>query len=293
MNIKRIVKKIGAEFEYYQEPKNLNKVFLEASREIYSSKSELDILEYFDKHEDEILSKLLSYKKENYGKYGYFCPFRFYDDGKKVKGFSYQEKGDTPLMKEIRMIAPSIPKIHNTLLDLHFNSFEVFSKKILELMEAKDTVRTRGTKDQGVDFWGWLKIPDSFLHNNEIKTYQKDFKFLVVGQSKKYKKDNKIGVSDVREVVGTVSALHNDQLSPWDSKIKIDNYKLMSPTLPLLMTTGYFTRDAKKLAEECGVVLKNGPETALFTALQGVGIREKVDGGKWFVKKDFHKWLNS
>lgn len=291
--VDKIVKLVDDSFAFNQEPTDLKEYIINILVTSGLSKTELQASEYFEENEESILASLIRLSTNKYNKFDYICPFEFFDDYKKIKGFSIPTKKDSEMKLEVRKIAPYVKKMHESLLSINASRFEDLCKKILELLKARDTVRTQISKDEGIDFWGWLTLPKTYISQDDIKLYETDFKCLVIGQAKRYKKSLKIGKSDIREYLGTISALHYDQLSPWQSRFELDNFKLMSPILPLFITTGYVTSGAKDLSQKCGVVIKNGAETSMFLLLEGVGVRKYKSGKIGYVKRDFERWLDA
>ena len=74
-------------------------------------------------------------------------------------------------------------------------------------------IKTRPSDDGGIDFLGWLRIPETLAHDGSEMGFRGVFRMLVLGQAKRYRIDRPVGVSHVRELVGTAAAFHHDQLA--------------------------------------------------------------------------------
>lgn len=291
----RIADILSGSFDFYSPPRSLREVLVEIIAQQGPLHSLLAVAEQVEERYDSYLSCLLN-KQKIYRSRGLFTPYEIVADGEMITGFSYPRATDSAYMQKVRKVAPQIPAILEAIRGLSPLEFEQLCARILSLLNARDTQMTKYSRDEGIDFLGWLDLPENFLLGEEPLPFRAGFCVLVLGQAKKYAPDHPVGVKEIRELVGTAAAFHHDQLAPWKSRLQLDSFKLMVPILPLLMTTGIFSREAHKLAHKCGVLTRDGAEIALFLALEGIGVREVPDlhPSRFRFEKDaFFQWLEA
>lgn len=282
------------EFDYFTPPASLSGAILEYAYRFNNEFSTLEIAESIGENLEKYISSLLK-KEQERRRANLFCPYQIFVDQDEIVGFAYPRLTDSSIMEQVRKVASEVPKALEVIQGLHHSKFEVFCSKILDLLHADETQKTTDSRDEGIDFLGWLCIPETFSNIEAIPQFRKEFRLLVIGQAKKYKPENPVGVNAIRELIGTVAAFHHDQLAPWQSRLPLSSFRLMSPILPLMMTTGRISSDAKKLAEKCGVVVRDGAEIALFICLEKIGLSEIEENGVLrfrFDEEKFMVWLN-
>jgi hypothetical protein len=289
---------IFADFDYYSPSASLISTLENGIKKADSTLSSLEISELLTKKNILKFNSALISKSDMKRKEGVFAPYEMYPDNNEIIGFSHPRPNDSPYMAKLRLVAPEIPKALNCIKKLSPKQFEQFCTKILALLEAEESMQTQYSKDGGVDFIGWLKLPDSLQHTGNmpksIRSFRCDLRMLALGQAKRYK--GTVGVDFIRELVGTVATFQYDQLAPWASKFQVPSLALMSPILPMIFTTGNISRDARELGRKCGVVTRDGVELAIFICLEDVAIdystSNQICKSKFTVTK-FNKWLNS
>jgi hypothetical protein len=288
---KSVAQLICDEFDYFNPPVSLSSTILEFSSKLEKQISELALTEDILGQDLQKYVSALVGKQQEISNKGLFCPYEVIPDSDEIVGFSYPRSTDTPIMQRIRRVASEIPEALKAIRELEPGKFELFCSKVLDLLNAEEVIKTKDSKDEGIDFLGWLCIPESFANIETIPQFRKEFRMLVIGQAKRYKPENPVGVGYIRELIGTVAAFHHDQLAPWESRLQLSSFSLMSPILPLMMTTGRISGDARLLAKKCGVVVRDGAEIALFICLEGVGIAEIDQDGFSRLKFDRQKFL--
>jgi len=283
---------IYSEFDYFERPLSLKDTILKFAFRLNKETSRLSLTEdVLDRDLQKYISSLLKREQDDRRR-GLFCPYEVIVDNDEIVGFSYPRPSDSPLMGRLRQVAPEISKVLDVIRGLEPSAFEHFCSRILDLLDAEETFKTQDSKDEGIDFLGWLCIPETFTSVEFIPSFRKDFRMLVLGQAKRYKPENPIGVSQIRELIGTVAAFHHDQLAPWESRLKVSSFSLMSPILPLMMTTGRISQDARLLARKCGVIARDGAEIALFICLEGIGMDEVEQDGSSRLKFNHEKFMD-
>ena len=247
-----------------------------------------DVLE--PKQKDRYMSALLGKQKQAIQE-GRFCPYDFAPDGS-IIGYCFPRRRDSALMAMRRRVAPYIPPALAVLRRLNPDQFEKFGRRLLHLLKAEEAHVTSHSRDEGVDFFGWLSIPETLIMAADLPTFRSEFRVFVIGQAKRYDQSTPIGPEYVRELVGATALFRHDQLSPWQSRYQVPSIRLMSPILPLIITTGKVSTEAKNLAQKSGVVTKDGAQLVEFLCLEGVGLSDNGAGVVSFSETDFLAWLD-
>jgi restriction endonuclease Mrr len=284
---------LAESFDFYSPPRSLREVLVEVTAQLGPLLSPLAVVEQVEEHYEDYLSCLLN-KQQVLRAKGLFAPYDIVADGDEIAGFSYPRAKDSTYMQSVRKVAPQIPAILEAVRSLSPLEFEQLCVRILGLLNARGMKMTKYSRDEGIDFLGWLDIHENFLLGEQPVPFRVGFSMLVLGQAKKYAPDHPVGVKEIRELVGAAAAFHHDQLAPWQSRLQLDSFKLMIPILPLLMSTGTFSKEARKLAHNCGVLTRDGAEIALFLGLEGIGVKDVPDlhpPRVRFDKEAFLQWL--
>lgn len=289
-DIQSLTESVYMQADYYSAPQSLSQHLLRIAKQLFPHKSEQTLLEEIEENEENIHSVLLK-KVQDLRKEGMFCRYSLSIDSDEIAGFSYPFESDSSTIKRVKAVAPAVEDMLKSIRELNPEDFEQLCKRILDLLHATETKRTPYSNDGGVDFLGWLHIPQTLVSIEEYPMFQQDFRMLVLGQAKRYKPDNPIGVKYVREMVGTVASFHHDQMAPWESRLPLKGITVVSPILPIIITTGKISRDARKLAKQCGVLTKDGADLALFLCLEDIGVEYNSNNPDNIVKIEFKSEL--
>jgi len=224
---------------------------------------------------------------------GRFCPYEVIPSRDIIIGYSCP-RPTPPKDKDIRRIAPYHGEVLAAIRNLSPHKFEAFSARVLDLLGSDMSHTTLYTKDSGVDFVGRLRIQTdstALLTSKDFAGFEDAFSLTVYGQAKAY--SNKVGLDVIRELVGSIALLRFSGRGPDGLGSALDRViPMCEPLLPLVFTTGEFTSQAKRLARETGVVLKDGSQLATFLCLRNIGFRES-DTGLEFDRQTFMQWVSN
>lgn len=281
------------DFDLHSPPQPFANVLLDYAQRVAPEYSELELAEnLLERRQKEQYRSYLSEKQRQEFLEGHFCPYDILDASDQIIGYCVPRARDSELMARRRQIAPHIPIALETLRHITPNQFEAFGRRLLRFLRAEEAYVTPQSGDEGVDFYGWLSLPETLITVTDFPSFRSEFSVFVLGQAKHYDQSRPISTSYIRELVGATALFRHDQLSPWQSRHQVPSIKLMSPILPLIITTGRVSQDARDLAKKSGVVTKDGPQIVEFLCLEGVGIREDAEGTTSFDAADFLTWLD-
>ncbi|WP_010249531.1 restriction endonuclease [Acetivibrio cellulolyticus] len=209
-----------------------------------------------------------------------------------IKGFSIPDVNDDALKTKLRNVSRHLDTINTLLYNLEPYEFEKFCKKFLLLVGVNESNVTKRSGDDGIDFWGYA---DMFEYNSELFIYSeiaeqlvdfhqngKKFRVKIIGQAKRYKSDNLISPSEIRELLGSYYLERSNSTSLGT------NGKLAEPVVGTFITTSHFEPGAIKTAERTGIVLFSGYEVSILLLLKGIGL----NSNNIFNKDKFLEWLS-
>jgi len=136
---------------------------------------------------------------------------------------------------------------------ISWQEFEKICKLVLEINNIRDCKVTRGSKDGGIDVYGWLKC------NNKSKRILHDVNIRIIGQGKHRSAGGEASNASVSEFVTDIDKLRRKQgfslfVLPQEF---IDS---PSPLIPIFITNGYYHGDTKITAKNNGIILWNGEQ---------------------------------
>jgi len=198
--------------------------------------------------------------------------------------------GDSEETRRQREIESLCPQIAEHLGGLTPAEFEDFCKAFLKLLGSVDAIKTQLSHDEGVDFCGHLPLHAAV--NQSAEQFVRDVKLFIVGQAKRLKSGNQVGVAVIRELIGTARIVNYEAEEFGQRWGFINRLRACDAVLCLLLTTGSFSPYSEALANRTGVVLRDLKQIVLLLASNGIGIHEDV-GQLIFDSKSFNDWLKS
>lgn len=207
-----------------------------------------------------------------------------------IHGSSFVFNDDKAEIKQSKINRVHASLIHAYLQSLNFSRFELFGKAVLREIGCRTARVTPHAGDQGIDFYGELTVGSLVGADPAVLKLMHETRVVLVGQAKHYPR-NPIGPAVVRELVGALSLSRTHTFSKLDLDL-LDGVHLrpFSPVMAMLFTTGDFTRGARILAAQAGLIAFSCWQLAVFLADRGVGL---VDGasGRDFSPEVFDRWL--
>jgi hypothetical protein len=184
---------------------------------------------------------------------------------------------------------------YHKLISLDDALFEKFSVKYINLLFCDFAFVSRRSSDGGIDFLGkgnFQKLLN--LEGSEVNLKAKDIVFKVLGQSKRYSPNHKIGTKEIREFLGSVKilqeALNPGKVSAWlGETLILENVRLADPFIYLFITTSHYSKDSIDLAQKLGIYTVDLDDLIFDLITHNVGIEEnKLNYSKFveWIKKD-------
>ncbi len=184
-----------------------------------------------------------------------------------------------------------VGKVVARIQALSYREFESFSACLLKELGATYTEVTSHSEDQGIDFFGTMSIGDALGAPPSLFRLAHDIKLQFVGQAKHYP-NRPIGPDKLRELAGAISLARHKIFTKDPEVFSHLELQPFNPIVLLLFTTGRFTRGAKQIATQAGIIARSVEQIALFLADSGVGVYE-LDDSVDFDEGKFQAWLYS
>jgi hypothetical protein len=202
-----------------------------------------------------------------------------------VQGSCFIEPSDTREIQESKTRRIRSEPILKALSSLTPDQFEFLCGKIIELLGVEKPFVTRRSADEGIDFYGKLKLESILFPNDITSTIQRQLSVWLVGQAKRYI-STKSGTSEIRDLVGAVSLGRASVFGSITSPFSEMNIRVADPVFAILITNGFISANAWRLLDRSGVIGMDGEMVAAFLADREVGI-ESGD----FKEDAFIAWL--
>ena len=202
-----------------------------------------------------------------------------------IQGPCFVEPRDLPEVKAIKQNRLRAQPMRSVLESLSFEEFETVCVATLSLLGARDCHLTKRTRDQGIDFFGQLFLGDLEPTGFPFVRFQDDLKLWIIGQAKHYV-GGKVSTPEIRNLVGSVNLARFKEYASTTELMSELPMRSCDPVLVLFLTTGTFTRDAKRLALNSGAILKDVGDLSKFLADRCVGAHVGQD----FNKEHLLQW---
>nr|WP_154892860.1 restriction endonuclease [Paenibacillus xylanexedens] len=183
--------------------------------------------------------------------------------------------------------------IRKYLMKIEPRSFEKLGKALLKNI-GSESFLTRASKDEGIDFGGVIKFNLFNVSSIDYSLFERvfqDLSFRVIGQAKRYR--GTVSVKELRELQGTnhVNILNNIvEKHKNDEQVRLlENHSL--PIIFLFISTGEFSKDARKYANDVGMLLMDGNQIAQALAHMEIGCTRSSTGLWQFERESIELWL--
>lgn len=277
-----IAKRIAEAFDYASPPIRLTRCLVQVAQDLQPGIQEEVAYEHIGTHlsaYQQALSDVASEDREA-GRFPRFEVVR----GDRIVGYAFPRPDDTSEQLRLRQIVTLHQPMVAALQEVPWDVFERFCRKLLTQLGATRAEVKGQAGDQGVDFVGVVPMA-SRIATSDYRRFEEDFRLWVVGQAKAYP-NRQVGPSVVREVIGTLFTFRTEGLGI------AAGHRLCDPVVPMLATTGTFSRGARRAAKEYGVVLKDVNQIATFLCVEGVGICVSKDGTHSFSEVALNQWVH-
>ena len=202
-----------------------------------------------------------------------------------VEGASFIEPRDSPDVIAAKKRRAQRESYQQALGKLSPQDFEQLCKRVLDELGVEKARVTPYSKDEGIDFYGVLRLEKHIFPHDSYPSVQKQLRVWMVGQAK-HCLHSKVSTPNIRELVGSVELAKGHAFSSRSDKYPDLTVKPCAPVFCLFFTTGAISLDGWKLLAASGVVGMDGEMLAAFLADRRVA---NTTGG--FDEDVFSAWL--
>jgi Restriction endonuclease len=188
-----------------------------------------------------------------------------------LQGIYYIEPRDPPAVEHAKSKRMHVDSIIRGLQSVNFREFERICAAVLGLFGAYEVVHTPHSNDQGIDFYGRFAIRDLVKDGPPFFSLLDHMKVWLVGQAKHYVKGT-VSAPEVRSLVGSIQLARFKEFATRASVYTDLTLRSCDPIFALFITTGTYSSDAKRLADNSGVVLLDLDGLSKFLADRRVAI---------------------
>jgi hypothetical protein len=204
---------------------------------------------------------------------GRVCVYAFNSSSEyMVQGAAFIEEGrDSDELKEAKRRRARVKDYLSALAGLSPTDFEVMCRGILALLGVQQPILTRRSGDEGIDFYGQLRLEDLLQRIEALPDVYRRLAVWMIGQAKHYKA-TQVATPDIRELVGAIDLARGGAYGGPGARYEDLNILVCDPVFYLFFTTGTISADGWRLLERSGVIGMDGQMVAAFLADQGVGV---------------------
>ncbi len=281
---------------YYRKSYNFRDALYSTIKQLYyESKDNLDIFNIIDTRIHIIRGKV----NKDIDYYNRFKSYlRYYwseDDPEILIGSAYILPSDSDIIKDKKRKLGNAFLLERILTNLDPYKYEDLCKKILKELGCQFIGRTRTRGDGGIDFFGTIKISE-IKDNPLLEKYNiiPQSKIHFIGQAKRYKHFNVIHPEHIREFLGSVLLLEFTQGWNLQKELDIENVPPKhiypkDPKICLFFTTSFATENAKKLANNLGILLQDGEDITRWIALNPLS---DCEANEEILINELNNWID-
>jgi Restriction endonuclease len=159
------------------------------------------------------------------------------------------------------------------LRDLEPVAFERACSGIIKLLGCADASVTSRSADQGIDFFGRLKLQGRLERVYLLETFDRSMDVWLVGQAKRYRAVQ-VATPDLRELVGSIELARTRTFVGSGHGLQELRIRPCDPIFYLFVTTGSISADGWELLEKAGVIGLDGLMVAAFLADNDIGVTD-------------------
>lgn len=217
------------------------------------------------------------------------CRFSFTVEGsfEYIHGAYWVQPTDSAELAGFKTARAKLPKYRAYLEQVNDRLFEAICVGILDILGCTDPVITRKSGDQGIDFFGQLRLQGRLGITFALPGPDRRFNAWLVGQAKRYR--GSASTPDLRELVGSVDLARAKAFADDGRALQRLSIRLCDPVFYLFLTTGRLTTASLKLVEAAGMIALDGDSIAALLTDAGIG----VDGAVGVVPELIDSWAGS
>lgn len=203
-----------------------------------------------------------------------------------IQGSSFLEPGDVGAVRSAKTSRAQFSDYAAALAKLTPREFECLCVGILRVLGVDDAVLTPRSGDEGIDFYGRLRLEKHIFADQRLPGLQRQLVVWLVGQAKHYR-TGKVSTPEIRDLVGAVQLARGRAFASGDEQKYSDLVvRVCDPVFYLFFTTGRLSADSWMLLERSGVIGMDGEMVSAFLADHSVGVADEK-----FNEAGFRRWL--
>lgn len=205
-----------------------------------------------------------------------------------IQGAAFVEGTETHEGLQHKSRRKHIFRLLSAMRSLSAQEFEGFCTRVIQKIGAEASCTTKLSGDEGIDFFGKLKLKNHIFPDDVAPTLQSQLNVWLIGQAKHYRAI-KVATPDIRELVGSVELARHSAFSSIKGSPYPDlDILACDPVFILFFTTGEISLDGWRLLERSGVVGMDGLMLSAFLCDRGVCQSEGH-----FSESEFQVWARS
>jgi hypothetical protein len=203
-----------------------------------------------------------------------------------IQGASFIEPHDSSAVRREKANRILLKNCESFLKTISFENFEALCAGMLLELGAQRPTITASTRDEGIDFYGRLKLDQILAHGRTLPIFERQLTLWMVGQAKHFQNLD-VSTPDIRELVGSVHLARSRAYSTdADTRYMDLTIRPCDSIFYMFFTTGQISRDGWRLLKTSGVVGMDGPMVAAFLVDRSIGIHQNA-----FSAPALNKWL--
>lgn len=218
---------------------------------------------------------------------GRFAPFEFNSSSSYlIQGCAFIEPRDSDDVRAAKARRSQYDDYAEALRELSPREFEALCSGLLDVIGVEDVETTAYSADEGIDFYGKLKLGRFILVEDFYPGVQQQLSVWMLGQAKHYVA-SKVSTFEVRELVGAIELARAGAYGSVGEKYADLRLRVCDPVFYLFFTTGRISLNSWRLIHRSGVAAMDGDMVAAFLADHAVGTDDRGE----FREEGFKSWI--
>ncbi|HVI79259.1 MAG TPA: restriction endonuclease [Candidatus Acidoferrum sp.] len=269
------------------EPKSAEQWLIEIALSEGWHLSEDDARESAERWAKQFLS-LLRNELNSYGEVGRFAPYSFNSSSEYlIQGCAFIEPLDSPDVRTAKLRRAAFEEYSRALRSLTPLQFEHLCAGVLHAMGVEAPSLTTYSADEGIDFFGRLKLNRVLFADDIYPGIQNQLTTWMIGQAKHYRSGS-VSTFEIRDLVGAVALAKGKAFGHVTDQFSGLTVRVCDPIFYLFFTTGEMTSNTWRLLNNSGVVGMDGSMLSAFLADRAIGTSD----GR-FDPMAFTAWIRS
>lgn len=193
-----------------------------------------------------------------------------------LQGPCFIEPNDSEGLRGAKSRRSHMNAYSSALTTLSPRQFELLCSRILFLIGVENPVTTKYSADEGIDFYGRLRLSSSLLPLSQLSSWHAQLSIWLIGQAKHYDKERTISTFHIRELVGSVELAKAKVFGSVGDKYGDLGIRVCDPIFYLFFTTAPISSDSWRLLVRSGVIAMDGEMLAAFLADHDVAMDRGV-----------------